>query len=592
MIPEAIRHTGTYPDIYLIDRKTLVVTLRTARRDTSGCIIHYFARTTPDKVEQMEMSLAYRDGLFDYYRAVLKFGKIARYRKYYFEILSDEKIYFTAYGLQKKKPVRGCFEFLYANETGIVHLPEWSQGQVFYQIFPERFANGDSTNDPNFVKSWGTEPDRDNFMGGDIKGIREHLDYLKELGIDCIYLNPVFEGDFNHKYATTDYYRIDSGFGNKRELAALISELHAEGMRILLDGVFNHCGINFAPFRDVVEKGETSRYKDWFYITSFPVHITCHNYECVGAYKYMPKLNTGNPEVRKYLIDVMDYWIREYKIDGWRLDVSDEVDESLWEEARLILKNRYPDILLIGETWGSGLRLMNGTQLDAVMNYIFRDAIRDFIALGEINADGFNDRIQKMLADYPDEVNKAMYLLLDSHDTERFLTLCGGNKNKLKLAVTLQMMFVGSPAVYYGDEIGIDGENDPDCRKCMIWDSDLQDLELKDYYKKLIGIRHNEEAVRTGNLYTDICKGDIYAFTRIKNDADAVTAVINAGNLKTIVRLPVRGRGKYHNILTDEVFDVEPTGKEEYNWLGDKVNYQGNLNINMKPYEAIILKEK
>ena len=592
MILEAVRHTGTFPDVYLTDRKTLVITLRTARKDVSGCIIHYFARTTPDNIKQVEMNFVYRDALFDYYQAILRFHQTARYRKYYFELLSDESIYFTAYGFQKKKPVKGYFEFLYANETGIIKLPEWSQGQVFYQIFPERFANGDFANNLDLVQPWGTKPDRDNFMGGDLKGIRQKLDYLEELGIDCIYLNPIFEGDFNHKYATTDYYRIDSGFGNKEEISDLISAIHAKGMRILFDGVFNHCGIKFAPFQDVVKNGEASKYKDWFYITSFPVEITHYDYECVGAYKYMPKMNTGNPEVRRYFIEVMDYWIREYQIDGWRLDVSDEVDESLWEEARLVLKSRYPNILLIGETWGSGLCLMNGTRMDAIMNYVFRDAVRDFVALREIDANEFDSRVQKMLSDYPAEMNRAMYLLLDSHDTERFLTLCGGNKDKFKVAVALQMMFVGSPAVYYGDEIGIDGENDPDCRKCMIWDKDAQDLELKEYYRKLIRIRHEEEAIRTGSLYTDICEGSLYAFTRIKNSADALTIVINAGNLEKRIRLPVRGTRRYCSILTKEIFDSEQMEPKDKNWLGDKVNYQRNLMINIKPYEVIILKEE
>ena len=235
---------------------------------------------------------------------------------------------------------------------------------------------------------------------------------------------------------------------------------------------------------------------------------------------------------------------------------------------------------------------MNGTRMDAIMNYVFRDAVRDFVALREIDANEFDSRVQKMLSDYPAEMNRAMYLLLDSHDTERFLTLCGGNKDKFKVAVALQMMFVGSPAVYYGDEIGIDGENDPDCRKCMIWDKDAQDLELKEYYRKLIRIRHEEEAIQTGSLYTDICEGSLYAFTRIKNSADALTIVINAGNLEKRIRLPVRGTRRYCSILTKEIFDSEQMETKDNNWLGDKVNYQRNLMINIKPYEVIILKEE
>ena len=590
---EAIRHTGVYPDIYLSDRRRLVVTLRTAKRDVDVCKIHYFARTTPENKKTQTLQFLYRDNLFDYYQGTLCFRQVARYQKYYFE-LTDEKetCYLTAEGIETDEPESGYFEFLYANRTGIVSLPEWSQGQVFYQIFPERFANGDPSNDPKDVKPWGTDPNRENYMGGDLKGILNHLDYIRELGADCIYLNPIFCGDFNHKYATTDYYRIDPMFGTNKDFRMLVHAIHERGMKIILDGVFNHSGVHFAPFQDVLENGGESKYRDWFYPTTFPIGITHHDYECVGAYKYMPKLNTGNPEVRDYLLKVMDYWIREYHIDGWRLDVADEVDEGLWEEARLLLKDRYPNTILIGETWGSGLRLMNGAQMDAIMNYVFRDAVREFIAAGSIDAAAFDGRMEKMLSDYPAEMDRAMYLPLDSHDTERFLTCCGGDKRKLKAAVALYMMFVGSPVIYYGDEIGMEGENDPDCRRCMIWDKDRQDSELKQWYESLIRIRHAEPAIRSGTFCADVCEGRIYSFSRMDSQ-DTILTVINASEKEQTVAIPVRCVTDYRELLTDEVFRaVSEDGWRVNARLGDKVHYQGNLMIRIKPYEAKILKEE
>lgn len=590
---EAVRHTGTYPDIYLIDRRTLVVTLRTAKSDVGECRIHYFARTAPEKEKTQTLQFLYRDSLFDYYQGILCFHQVARYQKYYFELTEGKEIcYLTAEGFQKNSPESGYFEFLYANRTGIVTLPEWSQGQVFYQIFPERFANGDPSNDPKGVEIWGTIPNRENYMGGDLKGILDHLDYIRELGADCIYLNPIFLGDFNHKYATTDYFQIDPAFGTNEDFRELVNAVHDEGMKIILDGVFNHSGVHFAPFLDVLENGEKSGYRDWFYLTTFPIDITHHDYECVGAYKYMPKLNTGNPEVRSYFLNVMDYWIREFHIDGWRLDVADEVDEGLWEEARLLLKDRYPNTILIGETWGSGLRLMNGAQMDSIMNYVFRDAVRDFIAMETIDASVFDDRVEKMLSNYPVEMDRAMYLLLDSHDTERFLTRCGGDRRKLKMAVALQMMFVGSPVVYYGDEIGMEGENDPDCRRCMIWESNFQDSDLKHWYEKLIRIRHSEPVIRNGAFYADVCENRIYAFSRI-NLQETILTVINASEEEQVVTLPVRCVADYRDLLTGEIFQaVTEEGWREKARLGDKVNYQGNLMIRIKPYEAKILKEE
>lgn len=197
-----------------------------------------------------------------------------------------------------------------------MEVPEWAKGQVYYQIFPERFKNGDTANDPEGCVPWGTPPTPENYMGGDLKGILEKLPYLRSLGVDCIYLNPIFQGDFNHKYATTDYFHVDPAFGTEEDLRELISQLHASGMKLLLDGVFNHTGIHFPPFADLLEKQEASAYRDWFHVTKFPIETTPHHYECVGAYPYMPKLNTANPEVREYILSVMEYWIREFHIDG------------------------------------------------------------------------------------------------------------------------------------------------------------------------------------------------------------------------------------------------------------------------------------
>ena len=425
-------------------------------------------------------------------------------------------------------------------------------------------------------------------MGGDIAGIIKKLPYIYGLGIDCIYLNPIFMADFNHKYATTDYYDIDPIFGSKKDLLELTTKAHEHGIRIVLDGVFNHTGTNFKPFQDVLNKQEKSRYCNWFHITEYPFDITHHGYECVGAYKYMPKLNTGNPEVRNYIIDVMDYWVREFHIDGWRLDVSDEVDEGVWTQARLVLKQKYPDILLLGETWGSGLRLMNGSQMDSIMNYVFRDAVRDFIATNSIDASEFNDRIQKMLADYPIEMDESMYLPLDSHDTQRFLFLCDEDKRKMRLAVMLQMCFIGSPAVYYGDEIGMTGDNDPDCRRCMEWKQCIQDIELYELYQKLIKIRHTMKSIRYGSYTVNLCEGRLYGFVR-KCGEECVYVVVNSGNEHETVDLPVFSNTCYMNLLGSEKYHTTEITKQRC-YDNDINDYQGILKLVLQPYEAKIIK--
>lgn len=589
MMLEAIRHTGCYPDIYPDSRNSLVVTLRTAKHDASNCSIIYFARTTASQKKCKALKLVYRDDLFDYWRTRIQFHQIARYQKYFFQIQSDEVLYFTSEGFSREEPSDGFFEYLYANTTDTVTVPSWAKGQIFYQIFPERFSDGDSSNNPENTEPWGSEPTRDNFMGGDLKGILNHLDDLQKLGINCLYLNPIFKADFNHKYATTDYFSIDPQFGTSNDLQDLIQAVHNCGMKIILDGVFNHCGIHFKPFQDVMKNQEKSVYKDWFLIKKFPFDITHHAYECVGAYKYMPKLNTGNPEVRSFILNVMDYWIREYHIDGWRLDVADEVDEGVWEEARLILKSRYPQILLLGETWGPGYQLMNGTQMDAIMNYVFRKAVLDFIALNKISAYEFNARLERMLASYPEEMNQAMFTPLDSHDTERFLTSCGNDVRKMKMAAAFQMTFPGSPSVYYGDEIGLDGQNDPGCRKCMIWQKDQWNQELYDWYLKLISLRQQAEELRTGSYLSVYCSKDVYAFLRSSNKRSTVT-VLNNSDHDVQIDVPVVYQGEYRNLMSGEMVQSDENLHSEA-WNNDMADYKGCLRIRLKAYETAILRE-
>ena len=478
---EAIQHFNTEEYVYPIKRNELVFKIRVAKKDISKCVLIYWDRTKPENLKKCELKCKYRDELFDYFQGNIIFHQIARYQKYYFELTdnSGNIIYYTANGAQQVLPKSGFFEYLYVNGTDVITSPSWAKGVIYYQIFPERFCNGNRENDPEGCKPWGSLPDREHHMGGDLQGIIQKISYLKELGIECIYLNPIFEGDFNHKYATTDYFKIDSQFGDEETFRELVNICHSYEIKIVLDGVFNHTGVHFGPFQDVLENQEGSRYVKWFHINHYPVEPSHHNYECVGAYKWMPKLDTSNPEVREFILKVMFYWIDNFQIDGWRLDVADEVDPSVWEEARMRIKEKYPDKILLGETWGYAGKMLRGNQMDSVMNYVFRDAIRDYIAEKTISVTQLDSRLNHMLAYYKDETDNLLYNLLDSHDTERFLYLCHENKKLLKLAAAFQMLFPGSPAIYYGDEVGMTGDNDPDCRRCMEWgenaDQDMRD---------------------------------------------------------------------------------------------------------------------
>ena len=563
MKKEAVLHLNTEDFIYPVARNRLIVKLRTAKGDMSDCRIIYFCRTKPDMRNDLELEKKYSDDLFDYYEGKIEFSKVARYQKYYFKLTdTDNKDeYYSATGFSKEVPGDGYFEFLYANRGDVIAYPAWAKGIVYYQIFPERYANGDTSNDPPQTMPWGTEPSRENYMGGDIKGVQDKIPYLKDLGIEVLYFNPIFEADFNHKYATNDYYRIDPIFGTNEEFGFMVKELHKAGIRVVLDGVFNHTGIHFKQFEDVIEKGSQSRFYDWFLPSKEKdISVTHKDYECVGAYKYMPKLNSSNPEVRAFILDVMDFWIREYGIDGWRLDVADEVDSAVWQTARTLLKEKYPNLILLGETWGYGGTLVSGKRLDSVMNYMFRDAVRDYFGFEKITATEFDTKINRMLALYKSETADVLYNLLDSHDTERFLFYCGGDVKRFKLAVAFQLLFKGSPAIYYGDEVGITGDNDPDCRKCMEWEEDRQNKEILDWYKMLIKLRKDHECIRIGSYRTISCsdEDDILVFERA-DDKEKIRVIIRKGSSDKGVR--VKGLEGAIDLISNEILTTDPDGK-------------------------------
>lgn len=588
----AVQHHAGYPDVYLASRKELVVTIHTAAGDIKTCELLIFSRTTPEKINHYLMERVIRDGVRDHFSTRVVTKDTLKYLKYYFKLTdkNGKVCFLNAWEISKSEPGDGFFEFLYANDTNILSVPEWAKGIIYYQIFPERFANGDSTINPTECQKWGTVPNRENYMGGDLEGIIKNLEYLKELGVECLYLNPIFKGDFNHKYATTNYFEIDPSFGTKEKFNELVIKCHKYGIKIILDGVFNHCGVHFSAFQDVLEKQELSQYCNWFYIKKFPVVISETNavYECVGNYGFMPKLNTANPDVQSYILNVMMFWLKEYHIDGWRLDVADEIDPSLWAATRYKIKSMYPNCLLLGETWGDGFSLLDEKSVDSIMNYTFRDSVRDFLAKGCIDAKMFNHRICQMRSHYPEEIREVLFQPLDTHDTERFLWNCKGDIKKLKLAVLFQLCFPGSPSIYYGDEIGLNGDNDPDCRKCMEWDPIKQDTELLNFYKKVICIRKMNSCLRKGNVIPLICEKMVYGYVcQFKNQQ--IYVLLNGAEEEREVMLPVLKIAKYEDLLTGKIYQAEPLANEAY-LNQDMIFCQGKMRISLTTFDAIVLK--
>ena len=362
-----------------------------------------------------------------------------------------------------------CFPFL--NPADIFNAPKWVKSTVWYQIFPERFANANPDLNPENTVEWGSiDPKGDTFYGGDLEGVIKNLDHLQELGINGIYFCPIFKSPSTHKYDTTDYFEIDPQFGDKETFKRLVKEAHKRGIKIMLDAVFNHCGWNFPQWQDVIKYKEKSTYKDWFHIRKFPLIENDFdpltqpgglNYDAFAFAQNMPKLNTENPEVIDYFLEVGRYWIREFDIDGWRLDVANEVDHTFWRLFRNAVREVKEDVYILGEIWHDSQPWLNGDQFDAVMNYPLGDAILKYVAQDKITSSEFSLALNKVLTDYARNVNEVAFNLLDSHDTQRLLTVCGGHKQKALLAYTLQMTQTGTPCIYYGGEIGLDGGADP-----------------------------------------------------------------------------------------------------------------------------------
>lgn len=534
IVREAVYHRPKLNWSFAVDPRHVAVRLRTKRDNVASVALHWLDKYAGERSLQVtEMEKFASDALFDYWEATVEppFRRLA----YYFQLRAEEEqVWFTEGGCFDRLPERPRhFEFPFLNPADVFTPPEWVKEAVFYQIFPERFADGDPSNNPENTQPWGGKPEWHNFFGGDLQGVIDHLDHLAELGVNAIYFTPIFEAPSNHKYDTRDYLKVDPHFGTTDTLKRLVAECHKRGIRVILDAVFNHCGRTFPPFQDVLARGADSPYAGWFHVREWPLDVKdgVPTYDTFAFEPQMPKLNTEHPEVRRYLLEVSRYWIEEADIDGWRLDVANEVDHQFWREFRRVVKAAKPDAYILGEIWHDAQPWLQGDQFDAVMNYPFTNAVLDFVARGALDGKGFADALGGLLAAHARPVTEAAFNLLGSHDTARLLTVCGGDKRKMKLAVVIQFTFPGVPCIYYGDEIGMHGGGDPDCRKCMVWEEGSQDRELFRFYQRIIRLRRQHAVLRTGRLrFVRAREGDgLVAYERFDEGGRFLIVLNNGG---------------------------------------------------------------
>jgi cyclomaltodextrinase / maltogenic alpha-amylase / neopullulanase len=442
-----------------------------------------------------------------------------------------------------------------------IDTPEWVRDAVFYQIFPDRFARSERVPKPSNLEAWDSPPTTHGFKGGDLIGVVEHLDYLQDLGITALYFCPVFQSTANHRYHTYDYYKVDPILGGNEALRVLLDESHRRGIRVILDGVFNHASRGFFQFNDIVENGPASPYIDWFNARQFPLRPYDAQggqlgYDCWWGLPALPKLNTNTPAVRRFLWDVAAYWI-EFGIDGWRLDVPAEIDDDeFWREFRRRVRAANPEAYIVGEIWHDAQRWLQGDQFDATMNYMVARACLGFFAGDSLNQseasrtgyhwvepiDGarFVAELRRLLALYAREINEVQYNCLGSHDTPRFRTLALGDSTAYRLATLFQMTYVGAPSIYYGDEIGLEGRHEPASRQGFPWDGRGWDGDLRDYVKHCIALRSAHPALRRGDLTFLLAEGSAVAYGRRLGEETLIVA-LNAARRPVVLPITVGG---------------------------------------------------
>lgn len=464
--------------------------------------------------KEAEMRLTHTDSELDYYSASIPLTDTRLAYIFKLRCADGKTRYLSEEGLTDSYDHSlGYFSFFqYTSQFACdaMRVPEWVRSAVCYQIFPERFAVGHSDKDLSYVNTkWGAKPTPRSYYGGDLVGIREHLDYLTGLGVNVLYLTPVFCSPTNHKYEITDYETVDPAFGGNEALKGLIDDAHKLGIRVMLDGVFNHCSCRHPFFLDARERGRESPYYDWFFWKEDGSYLT------FGSVKAMPKLNTGHPEVIRYFSDVAVMWMRDYGADGWRLDVSDEISHRFLRSFREAVMAQNPDAIIIGEDWHRAVRYLNGDEYDGIMNYGLTKACLDLLAFQTIDSKTFRDRIVRLYHTYSIAANEKMLNLLGSHDTDRFLTRVKGDAARFRTAAAILFFYPGIPCVYYGDEIGLEGGYDPDCRRTFDWDEAHWNKETRGLIQTLMKLK-KEPALSVGAFEVREADGIITLTRRAK----------------------------------------------------------------------------
>lgn len=564
---DAITHIPMSEYAYGLDEKHIVYRLKASKGDLIKVTLYYgdtACMVNPIIFTKEDMSIIASDKLFDYWQVIVN----SKYERvyYYFDLYSNDDHYYY-YGFDFKKELDDershYFKLPFNHRADIAKIPDWVSDAIVYNIFPDSFASSKEELVLSNEKHYFEGNILKSRLGGTIKGIISNIDYLTTLGINCVYINPIFTAGEYHKYDLLDYYHIDPCFGTNEDFMHLVKLLHSNGIKIIIDGVFNHCSWHFFAFDDVIKNQEQSAFVKWFYDLKFPVKRPIDGelptYSTFAYEKMMPKLATDNEEVEKYFCEVGKYWVKEFDIDGWRLDVASEVNSSFWRAFRKAIKGVKEDAILIGEVWESANYWLQGDMFDSTMNYDFRKYCEAFFAKKQIDALEFSSNVVNMLMRYKLNVLPAQLNLLDSHDVSRFLSLCNNSIQTFKLAVVFMMTFIGMPTVFYGDEMGIVGVCESQFRQAMPWEQ--KNVILFSFFQKIINIRKEYVSLRRGDFsFIKASKNEkIIEYSRCYNNENVVVCMNVEDKNYLIKELPSRiiySEGLSDNILHSNGFYI------------------------------------
>lgn len=533
-----VSHYPMSEDAFAISEQEAVFRLKTGKEGISAVYFCYgdtAFKGNPVIFTKLLMNKIASDLYKDYYEIHVTEPYLRMV--YYFEIIDEnqQRYYYYADHFYDSISIdrNDLYKLPYLRKEDIAKVPSWLSKSTVYNIFPDSFATR-----KNYISKSASEVfyrglSCKSKLGGTLKGITENLDYIQKLGFNTVYLNPIFTAGEYHKYDLIDYYTIDPNFGTNEDFLTLVNEVHKRNMKIVIDGVFNHSGWNFFAFKDVLKNQKDSIYRDWFYRLDFPIYSPDNYddippYACFGYERHMPKLNTSNETVIAYFIGVVRYWTEKYHIDGWRLDVADEVDMNFWRAIRKAIKSVNPNCAIIGEVWQNAHAFLDGSMFDSVMNYDFRKHSIEFFANQHVTAHVFDSRISTLRMRYQSQFNFAQFNLLDSHDVPRFLSLCKNNLSIYKLAVVCLFTQQGVPMILYGDEQGLTGIKEDDYRQAMVFNNNH---ELFDFYQQISAIRTSHKTLMTGSYQTVHASEDhgLYVYKRA-DEIEEITVILNHAN--------------------------------------------------------------